>query len=139
MELNLTAIERYLQDEARTPYFLFAERTDLSEVHRGLQAMGLHVLSLSALCPADARLPLPDDVLQTLKERMRSGEKILLVCLGEFLALRGAAEAQNMLLRLKDLPCAEWALVVPIGGISVLAGVLRADVRRAHPQRRSAV
>ena len=49
MELNLTAIERYLQDRARTPFFLFAERTALAELRRGLQAMGLHVLSLSAL------------------------------------------------------------------------------------------
>ena len=138
MELNLTAIERYLQDRARTPFFLFAERTALAELRRGLQAMGLHVLSLSALCPADDRLPLLDDVLQTLKERMRSGEKILLVGLGECLALRGAAEAQKMLLRLKDLPCAEGALVVLIGGLSALAEVLRADLRIAQGERRMA-
>ena len=138
MELNLTAVERYLQDGARTPFFLFAERTALSDVRRGLQAMGLHLFSLSTLCPSDDRLPLPDDVLQTLKERMRSGEKILLVGLGEYLALRGAAEAQNMLLRLKDLPCAEGALVVLIGGLSALAEVLRADVRIAQGERRMA-
>ena len=138
MELNLTAVERYLQDGARTPFFLFAERTDLSEVRRGLQAMGLHLLSLSTLCPSDDRLPLLDDVLQTLKERMRSGEKILLVGLGEYLALRGAAEAQNILLRLKDLPCAEGALVVLIGGLSALAEVLRADLRIAQGERRMA-
>ena len=56
MELDLTAVERYLQDRARTPFFLFAERTDLSEMRRGLQAMGLHLLSLSTLCPSDDRL-----------------------------------------------------------------------------------
>ena len=138
MELNLTAIERYLQDRARTPFFLFAERTALAELRRGLQAMGLHLLSLSTLCPSDDRLPLLDDVLQTLKERMRSGEKILLVGLGEYLALRGAAEAQNILLRLKDLPCAEGALVVLIGGLLALAEVLRADVRIAQGERRMA-
>ena len=136
MELDLTAVERYLQDRARTPFFLFAKRTDLFRVRGGLQAMGLQVLSLSALCSSNDRLPLPDDVLQTLKERMRSGEKVLLVGLGEYLALRGAAEAQKMLLRLKDLPCAEGALVVLICGLSVLAEVLRADLRIAQGERR---
>lgn len=138
MEWNLTAVERYLQDGARTPFFLFAARTDLSAVRQRLQAMGLRVLSLSALCPAEDRLPSLDDVLQTLKERMRAGEKLLFVGLGEYLALRGAAEAQKMLLRLKDLSCEEGALVVLIGGLSALAEVLSADVRIAQGARRMA-
>lgn len=138
MELNLTAVERYLQDGARTPFFLFSERTDLSEVHGRLRTMGLQSLSLSELCPADDRLPSLDDVLQTLKERMRSGAKLLFVGLGEFLALRGAAEAQKMLLRLKDLSCEEGALIVLFGGLSALAEVLSADVRIAQGERRMA-
>ena len=138
MKLNLTPIERYLQDGARTPFFSFAEGAGYEEACRRLLGMGLHLSSLSALCPTEDRLPFSDDILRILKDKVQAGEKILFVGLGEYLALRGEEEAQRMLLRLKDMACGAGALVLLLRGVSVFEGVLAADARIARGERRMA-
>ena len=116
---DLTAVERYLQDRERTPFFLFAGGSVYAQLRHGLQGLGLHLLTLSSLFSAEDRLPLPDDIVTTIKTKVQSGEKILLIGLAEYLALCGEEAARRLFSRLKSMPCGEGAALLLLRGFFV--------------------
>lgn len=139
MGLDLTPIERYLQDGERTPFFLFAGEAEYEEARRRLQGMGLHVFALSSLCPGEDRFPFWDDVIGTLRKKIQAGEKLLFVGLGEYLALRGAEEAEKMFLHLKALPCGTGAIVLLLRSLLRFSHILSTDPRIIGAERRMAI
>ena len=109
---DLTPIERYLRDTGRTPFFLFVGGDGYAAVRGELLSMGLSPLPLSTLCPAADRLPLADDVVAAVRARTAAGAHIVVTGLAEYLALRGVAEAERLMRRLKDLSCGLGAAVL---------------------------
>ena len=136
---DLTAVERYLQDRERTPFFLFAGGSVYAQLRHRLQGLGLHLLTLSSLSSEEDRLPLPDDIVTTIKTKVQSGEKILLIGLAEYLALCGEEAARRLFSRLKSMPCGDGAALLLLRGFFRYASELSEDPRIANGERRLAL
>lgn len=136
---DLTPIERYLRDTGRTPFFLFVGGDGYATARGELLSMGLSPLPLSTLCPATDRLPLADDVVAAVRARTAAGEYIVVTGLAEYLALRGATEAERLMRRLKDLSCGLGAAVLLLRNFFAWAGVVTSDPRMVAGERRAAL
>ena len=136
---DLTPIERYLRDTGRTPFFLFVGADGYAAARGELLSMGLSPLPLSTLCPAADRLPLADDVVAAVRARTAAGEQIVVTGLAEYLALRGVAEAERLMRRLKDLSCGLGAAVLLLRNFFAWAGVVTSDPRMVAGERRVAL
>ncbi|HWQ71750.1 MAG TPA: BREX-4 system phosphatase PglZ [Desulfitobacteriaceae bacterium] len=100
----LSAVDKYLSSDVHTPFFLVAGDENYIEVKNALNSRGFRVVNLSTYCGDDKR---PDlgrfiDELST-SDHNHADSKVVVVGLGEYLALRGGQSAYNELSKLKDL------------------------------------
>ncbi len=136
--MQLRAVENYLHEAQRTPYFLFVSHENFHEARTALGDMGLMEVGLNACCKGADSLPFLADISAYLKEKLAKGSRILFLGLGEYLALRGEQEAKCTLRKLKDLPCGKGAVVFLLRDVFSFAAIFAKDPRMMRGERRMA-
>jgi len=109
MQIN-DSVRKYLDSpisgpySVARPYFLFVGDAHYNAIIDDLRSIGLDVVPISRFCKHDDKLPDIDALLADIKAKDKNadGKRLVVVGLGEFLALRGDREATNKLLELKD-------------------------------------
>ncbi|MCL2064340.1 MAG: BREX-4 system phosphatase PglZ [Candidatus Cloacimonetes bacterium] len=94
-------VKYYLESENKLPFFLCVGDEDYSEVKNQFILMGFDFVNISEFCRDPNRWP----DLDKFENRLRKGDnksKIVVLGLGEYLALRGGDELSKVLDKYKD-------------------------------------
>ncbi len=125
------AVNRYISSNIRAPYFLFIGDRHYKSVKDKLAELGFSIVLVSDYCSSNDKLPDIDSLLEYLKAAglNATDNKLAVIGLGEYLALRGNKKATNILFQLKDLNIRDTKVVLLLRGVTTLIGVLQADPR----------
>jgi len=126
----IQAINKYLSSSVKTPYFLVVGDGQYKDVRDKLSELGLTFVKVSDYCGGNDKLPDIDGLLERLKTAdVNAGDKLVVIGLGEYLALRGNSEAASILLQLKDLNTGSAKVVLLLRGVAAQINGLQADPR----------
>lgn len=133
----LSAVDKYLTSDVHTPFFLVVGDENYIEVKNALDSKGFRVVNLSTYCGDDKR---PDlgrltDELST-SDVNHADSKVMVVGLGEYLALRGGQSAYNELLKLKDLNLRHTKAVLVLRSVTATVKKLVGEDRTRFDNRR---
>lgn len=113
-------IYKYIDAAKGQPFFYVVGDKEYREVLNELQENGLDMVRISAFCYKDDKFPDIDEVVdsfRTLDVDCKSN-KIVVVGLGEYLALRGEVETKQTLRRLKNITLGNGRVVILLRGIA---------------------
>ena len=129
--MAIEAIKKYLSSNVKSPYFLVVGDGQYKGAKAKLSELGLAFVKVSDYCGGDDKLPDIDALLERLKlaDVNASDNKLAVIGLGEYLALRGNPEAANMLSQLKDLNIGSAKVVLLLRGVATQIKGLQADPR----------
>lgn len=135
----LHAVDQYLTSDVYTPFFLVVGDENYMEIKNALELRAFRVVSISACCVSggDKRPDLGsliDDLLNN--KGGHDGGKVMVVGLGEYLALRGKQFAYNELLKWKDLPLGRTKAVLLLRGVTGIVKKLIDEDRTRFDRRR---
>ncbi len=126
--MPIQAVNSYLNSDVQSPFFLVIGDAQYEIVKDKLLELGLTALKVSDYCGSDDTLPDIDALLQQLKTA-HVGRKLVVLGLGEYIALRGHQVAINVLSQLKDLNTGASKTVLLLRGVSAQVKELQADLR----------
>ena len=129
--MSIEKVNTYLTSSVNSPYFYFVGDSRYQDVKEKLTEMGFSIVKVSDYCRNDDKLPDIDrlfDQLTTTDEHA-NGNKMAVIGLGEYLALRGNNEAASVLSQLKDLKLGIGKAVLLLRGINGLVTGLQIDPR----------
>ena len=128
--MPIQAVNKYLSSNVKAPYFLVVGDAQYKGVKDKLSELGLSFVKVSDYC-GDDKLPDIDGLLERLKtaDLNASDNKLVVIGLGEYLALRGNSEAVSILSRLKDLNIGTAKVVLLLRGVATQINGLQADPR----------
>ena len=123
------AVKKYLTSSMQLPYFLFVSDTIYKSVLGELAMIvpEFELVRVSRFCSESDKLPDIDGLLEYL--RTAKGKSIVVVGLGEYLALRGSDEAARVLSQLKDMSLADTKVVLLLRGLGGQISWLKSDPR----------
>jgi hypothetical protein len=78
-------VQNYLNSEVAYPFFLVVGDDDYAEAREDLSALGLEIVRVSDYCGSADREPNID----RLKDELKAAENVVIVGLGEYLAIKG--------------------------------------------------
>ena len=125
--MQLDSVNNYLASSVRMPFFLFVGDIQYSGTKYELSALGFDFIKLSEFCKDD-KLPDIDGLLSCI-EASDDDAKIVVLGLGEHLALRGSDEAMRVLSRIKDISFANSQVVLFLRGMATQVPLLQVDPR----------
>ena len=128
--MQLEAVNRYLASPVKTPYFLFVSDGQYVSVIDELPILGFVPVKVSDFCKYD-KFPDTDELFEYIKtaDVNVKDKKLLILGLGEYLALRGSVEATNVLLYLKEMNVGGAKVVLVLRGLITQIANLQADPR----------
>lgn len=128
--MQFEAVGRYLTSSAKTPYFLFISDEKLTSVIEELSILGFIPVRVSVFCKYD-KFPDIDDLFEHIKtvDVNAKDKKLLILGLGEYLALKGNVEAANVLSYLKDMNVGGAKVVFVLRGLAAQIADLKTDPR----------
>lgn len=131
MWMSIEAVKKYLSSNVKVPFFLVVGDERYKDVKDKLSELGLTFVKVSNSCSGDDKLPDIDSLLESLKiaDVNTSDNKLVIIGLGEYLALRGNNEATRVLSQMKDLNIGSAKVVLLLRGIVNQINKLRADPR----------
>jgi len=126
----IQAVNKYLSSNVKAPYFLVVGDGQYKGVKDKLSELGLSFVKVSDYC-GDDKLPDIDGLLERLKtaDLNASDNKLVVIGLGEYLALRGNSEAVSILSQLRDLNIGGAKVVLLLRGVATQINGLQADPR----------
>lgn len=129
--MSIQAVRNYLSSNVRAPYFLVVGDEQYRSIKDRLSELGLVFVKVSDYCGGDDKLPNIDGLIERLKaaDVNKSDNKLVVIGLGEYLALRGNKEAASVLSQLKDLNIEGAKVVLLLRGIAMQINSLQADPR----------
>lgn len=134
----MTAITTYLKSNVNTPFFAVVGDNDYVRIKSELSLAGVDVIRLSEHCSAVDKRPNLDNLreqLQTLDVNF-DGKRVVVLGVGEYLALCGDSVANNTLTELKDLRIGTAKAVMLLRGVTdVVRDIQRDDARRFDNRR----
>ncbi|WP_373325575.1 BREX-4 system phosphatase PglZ [Sporomusa paucivorans] len=134
----MTAITTYLKSNVNTPFFAVVGDIDYANIKSKLSLAGLDVIRLSEYCSADDKRPNLDNLyeqLQTLDVNF-NGKQVVVLGVGEYLALCGDSVANNTLTELKDLRIGTAKAVLLLRGVTnIVRDIQRDDAHRFDNRR----
>lgn len=127
-------VKKYLTSHVKNPYFLFINDSQYAAAMDELSVLGLESVPLSGFCSSDDKVPDIDGFVSFIEAASVSAQdkKYVVVGLGEFLGLRGIAEASRTLSRLKDLNVGDAKVVLLLRGLASLIDGMSADPRNSR-------
>ena len=132
------AVDNYLATAKGLPFFYVTGDDDYLSVLEELKQAGLDVIRVSDFCHADDKFPSIDDVIDSFRtaDVDYKSNKYVLLGLGEYLALRGEAEAQKVLRRLRDTTLGTARVVILLRYVNQsMAAIADEDIRLRSQQR----
>ena len=132
------AVDNYLATAKGLPFFYVTGDDDYFSVLEELKQAGLDVIRVSDFCHADDKFPSIDDVIDSFRtaDVDYKSNKYVLLGLGEYLALRGEAEAQKVLRRLRDTTLGTARVVILLRYVNQsMAAIAEEDIRLKSQQR----
>jgi hypothetical protein len=133
----LSAVDKYLTADVHKPFFLVVGDENYIEVKSALESRGFHVVKLSDHCGADKRPDLgglTDEL--AISDGDHTDNKVMVVGLGEYLALRGGQFAYNELLKLKDSNLRDTKTVLLLRSVTATVKRLVGEDRTRFDNRR---
>lgn len=129
--MSIQAVKKYLSSNVQAPYFLVVDDGQYKGVKDKLSELGLTFVKVSDYCGGDDKMPDIDGLIERLKtaDVNESDNKLIVVGLGEYLALRGNREATSILSQLKDLNIGSAKVVLLLRGVAPQINGLQADPR----------
>jgi len=125
-------VKEYLASNVNMPpYFCFVGDSAYLELKNDLSALGLSFVHTSGYCKGEDKLPDTDALLEYLLAAHSNvqGKKLVVLGLGEHLALQGKKEAARLLSQLKYLNIGEAKIVLLLRGLAPHVYELKADPR----------
>lgn len=125
------AINEYLSSNVQSPYFLVVGDRQYRNAKDRLSELGLTFVRVSDYCGGDDKLPDIDGLLERLKtaDVNASGNRLVVIGLGEYLALRGNSEAASLLPHLRDLSIGGAKVILLLRGAATQVNGMQADPR----------
>ena len=129
--MSIGAINKYLSSSVKAPYFLVVGDGQYKGVKDKLFELGFTFVKVSGYCGDGDKLPDIDRLLEYLKtaDVNISDNKLAVIGLGEYLALRGNKEATRILSQLKDLNIGSTKVVLLLRGVAAQINDLQTDLR----------
>jgi hypothetical protein len=129
--MSIEAVNKYLCSSIKSPYFLVVGDGQYKGVKDKLLELGFTFVKVSDYCGGDDKLPDIDSLLERLKttDVNASDNKLVVIGLGEYLALRGNNEATSILSQLKDLNIGSTKVVLLLRGVATQINDLQTDPR----------
>lgn len=130
-KMSIEAVRKYMYSDINLPYFLVVGDDQYKDVKDKLTELGLTFIRLSDYCSDDDKLPDVDSLFERLKtaNSKPSNNKLVVIGLGEYLALRGNDVATNILSRLKDLNIGTAKVIFLLRGVADQINSLKTDLR----------
>lgn len=124
-------VKKYLTSTVRTPFFLAVGDSQYKDVMSKMYELGLTILKVSDYCISEDKLPDIDRLLEEMKtaDVNVSGKKMVVIGLGEYLALQGVESALSILSQLKELNLRNAKVVLLLRGVTSQVKGLRSDPR----------
>lgn len=132
------AVNNYLATAKGLPFFYVTGDKDYLPVLEELKQEGLDVIKISSFCHAEDKFPSIDDVIDSFRtaDVDYKSNKYVLLGLGEYLALRGEAEALKVLRGLKNTTLGTARVIILLRYVNQpMAAVVEEDVRLKSQQR----
>jgi len=129
--MSIQVVNKYLSSNVKFPYFLVVGDEQYKSVKDKMSELGLTFVKVSDYCGSDDKLPDIDCLLEYLKtaDVNTSDNKLVVIGLGEYLALLGNNEAISTLLQLKDLNIGSAKVVLLLRGVTAQINRLQEDLR----------
>jgi len=128
----MNAVTKYLASNSiMPPFFCFVGDSQYVKLKCELSTLGLPFVHISDYCSDEDKLPDTDallEYLQTADINLRNN-KLVVLGLGEYLALQGGKETLRVLSRLKDLNIGKSKIVLLLRGLASQSGELQTDPR----------
>jgi len=132
-------VENYITCVKGLPFFYVVGDADYNEILNELRQRGLKIDRVSDFCPKDDKYPDIDDIIdhfRTLDIDCHTNKHVL-IGLGEYLALRGAAFTYKQLRRFKNTTLGSARVILLLRGISQQVSSLIAEDERLIAQKRA--
>ncbi|MBT9156991.1 MAG: hypothetical protein DDT37_01996 [Firmicutes bacterium] len=131
--IALHNVDRYLRSAVHTPFFLTVGDEEYEDAKRACEAAGFSVVPVSSYCRASDKRP---DLDHLTNDLIRLDTKIVVVGLGEYLALCGRRDAYTHLLGLKDLNLPSGKAVLLLRGVTeIVQELVDRDPHRFEDRR----
>ncbi|MFC1974471.1 BREX-4 system phosphatase PglZ [Chloroflexota bacterium] len=129
--MSIQAVNKYLASNVKVPYFLAVGDGQYMGIKNKLSELGLSFVKVSDYCGNDDKLPDIDRLLERLKtaDVNASDNKLVVIGLGEYLALLGNSEAASILSQLKDFNIGSTKVILLLRGVATQINGLQADPR----------
>ncbi|SFF92377.1 hypothetical protein SAMN05660649_00013 [Desulfotomaculum arcticum] len=128
--MSIKAVKKYLSSNVKLPYFLIVGDRQYKDIKNKLSELGLASVKVSDYC-GDDKFPDIDGLFERLKTAdVNAGDnKLVVIGLGEYLALRGNTEAASVFSQLKDLNIGGAKVVLLLRGVATQINSLQVDPR----------
>jgi len=133
-----SAVKNYISTAKGLPFFYVVGDNDYGTTLEELKQAGLSVVRVSDFCSNKDKFPSMDDITDYFRtsDVDFKTNKCVLVGLGEYLALRGEAEALKVLRKLKYVTLGNARVVLLLRGISPqVSEILKDDIKVVNQQR----
>ena len=114
-------VRNYMDSTIRSPFFLaVGDENYIVAKNKITELVGNNIVCVSSYCSTNDKPPNLDGLYNCLKtaDVNVKGKKILVVGLGEYLSLKGKAEAERELSSIKDLPLGTAKVVLLLRGVN---------------------
>ncbi len=125
------AVKRYFDSSTKKPFFLFVSDREYRNVINELTVMDVSFIRMSDFCSGDDKFPSIDSLFTQINIARRDikRKKVIIIGLGEYLAIRGQHVAWSELLRFKDLNVSHAKVVLLLRGLATQIEKLNSDPR----------
>jgi hypothetical protein len=129
--MPIQVVKNYLTSDVKYPFFFVVGDGQYKGIKEKLLELGLSFIKVSDFCRDDDKPPDIDSLFEHLKtaDTNANDNKLVVIGIGEYLALRGNNEAVRVLSQLKDLNIGNAKVVLLLRGITAQINDLKADPR----------
>lgn len=130
--MHMVNIKKYLFNEISTPYFVFVGDSNYSEIKKEILELGLVPIRVSDYCMGEDKLPSTDALFRDLEAmgKKENSTNIIVIGLGEHLALKGNKKTNEILSYLKDLNIGRIKVIFLLRGIPDQKDIFKKDIRK---------
>ena len=131
-------VQNYISTVKGLPFFYVTGDEDYNSVLENFKQESISIVRMSDFCNKDDKFPSVDDLVDHFRtsDVDYRNNKFVVVGLGEYLALRGAAVAEKELLRLKNTTLGNARAILLLRGVSSLAiKIIQSDNKMLAQQR----
>lgn len=129
--MSVLAVKKYLSSDVKAPYFYVVGDSQYNTIKEELSEIGFSFVRISSLCREKDKLPNLDNLFEQLRtaDLNIDSKKLVVIGLGEFLALRGKPYIIGILSRLRDLNIGSAKVVLLLRGVAAQVKSLQEDPR----------